>query len=169
MLNRARELGRYARWFAGDEVYGNLELRRTARMLGFDYALAVNADHTATTSAGRFTATRLARQVPAKSWMRMRTGHGLKGDRHYDWALFEVRPDDTPTDGEAGGHAFLVVRRHRYTRELSFYRWHSTTSVSLVHIICTRWKIEEDFQSAKGLTGLDQGQGTCWNSWMPGA
>ncbi|MFE7043814.1 hypothetical protein ACFU9X_31620 [Streptomyces atratus] len=60
--------------------------RRTARALGFDYALAVKADHTATTSAGRFTATRLAARVPAKSWMRMSTGHGLKGDRHYDWA-----------------------------------------------------------------------------------
>ncbi|MFE7042221.1 IS701 family transposase [Streptomyces atratus] len=169
MLHRARELGVRARWFTGDEVYGGLELRRTARMLGFDYALAVRADHTATTSAGRFTATRLAAQVPAKSWMRMRTGNGLKGDRHYDWALIEVRPDDTPTDGEVGGHAFVVVRRHRYTRELSFYRCHSTTPVSLadlVHIICTRWKIEEDFQGAKGLTGLDQGQVTCWNSWM---
>ena len=145
MLHRARQLGVCARWFAGDEVYGSLELRRTARSLGFDYALAVKADHTATTSAGRFTAARLAAKVPAKSWMRMRTGHGLKGDRHYDWALIEVRPDDTPTDGEAGGHAFLVVRRHRSTRELSFYRCHSGTPVSLaglVNIICTRWKIE---------------------------
>ncbi|WP_318215139.1 hypothetical protein [Streptomyces sp. SCL15-6] len=33
-------------------------------------------------------------------------------------------------------------------------------------IICTRWKIEEDFQQAKGLTGLDEGQVTSWISWM---
>ncbi|MFE7043813.1 hypothetical protein ACFU9X_31615 [Streptomyces atratus] len=61
------------------------------------------------------------------------------------------------------------MRRHRYTRRLSFYRCYSTTPVSLadlVHVICTRWKIEEDFQGAKGLTGLDQGQVTCWTSWM---
>ncbi|WP_257230962.1 transposase [Streptomyces sp. UH6] len=96
MLHRARTLGVRARWFVGDEVYSSLELRRTARMLGFDYALAVRSDHTATTSAGRFTAARLAAKVPAKSWMRMRTGHGLKGDRHYDWALIEVRPDQEP-------------------------------------------------------------------------
>ncbi|MGW1160510.1 hypothetical protein ACWD48_20290 [Streptomyces sp. NPDC002519] len=71
--------------------------------------------------------------------------------------------------GSAAGHAYLVVRRHRYTRELSFCRCHSTAPVSLadlVNIICNRWKIEEDFQGAKGTTGRDQGQVTCWNSWM---
>jgi SRSO17 transposase len=168
MLARARRLEIPARWFAGDEVYGGLELRRTARTLGFDYALAVKADHRVTTPVGRFTATVLTTKVPARSWMRMRTGHGLKGDRHYDWALIQVIPDDTPT-GEADGHAFLIVCRHRYTRQLSFYRCHSTTSVSLadlVDIICTRWKIEEDFQQTKDRTGLDQGQVTSWISWM---
>ncbi|MEU1598566.1 hypothetical protein ABZ468_38605 [Streptomyces sp. NPDC005708] len=81
----------------------------------------------------------------------------------------EVTEDDVPVGEAATGHARLVVRRHRYTRELSFFRCHSTTHISLadlVHIICTRWKIEEDFQGAKGITGLDQGQVTCWNSWM---
>ncbi|MFG2312994.1 hypothetical protein ACGFS9_30635 [Streptomyces sp. NPDC048566] len=61
------------------------------------------------------------------------------------------------------------MRRHRYARERSLYRCHSTTPVSLavlVNIICIRWKIEEDFQAAKGLAGLDQGQVTCWTSWM---
>lgn len=167
MLKRARELGLRARWFAGDEVYGSQELRRTARALGFDYALAVKADHQAATPAGRLPATAPAAKVPARSWMRMRTGHGTKGDRHYDWALIDVAPDDTP-DGTPG-HCVLVVRRHRYTRQLSFYRCNSTTPVSLadlVDIICTRGKTEEDFQEAKGLAGLDQGQVTSWASWM---
>ncbi|MFF7265100.1 hypothetical protein ACFZCL_33135 [Streptomyces sp. NPDC008159] len=143
MPHWTRELDVRARRLTGDEVDGSLELRRTT--------------------------TRLAAQVPAKSRMWMRTGHGMKGHRHYDWALIEVRPDDTLTDGEVGGHAFLVVRRHRYTRELSFCRCHPTTPVRLVHITCTRWKIEEDFQNAKGLTGLGQGQVTCWNSGYAGA
>ncbi|MGV9384977.1 hypothetical protein ACWDRB_54865 [Nonomuraea sp. NPDC003707] len=30
---------------------------------------------------------------------------------------------------------------------------------------CRRWRIEEDFQAAKGLTGLDAGQVTTWASW----
>ncbi|MCX4743788.1 hypothetical protein [Streptomyces antibioticus] len=61
------------------------------------------------------------------------------------------------------------MRRHRFTGEPSFYRCHSTRPVTLaglIHIICTRLQAEEDFQPAKGATGLDQGQTTCWNSWM---
>jgi hypothetical protein len=79
--------------------------------------------------------------------------------------------DDTPDTGNrvGDGHSVLVVRRHRFTGELSFYRCHSAAPVTfpdLVHVICTRWRVEEDFQLAKGATGLDQGQVTCWNSWM---
>ena len=110
MLTRARTLGVQARWLVGDVVYGGRELRHAARALGFDYALAV------------------------------RTGHGLKGDRHYDWAMLGVRPDDTP-DNQAPGHAYLLVRRHRYTGELSFYRCHSAAPVALaalVDAVCCR-------------------------------
>jgi SRSO17 transposase len=171
MLRRARALGVEARWLAGDEVYGGRDLRRCARELAFDYAVAVRADHTVATPAGSFTVAALARQLPRQAWMRMRTGHGLKGDRHYDWAWTDVLADDTPDTGNRVGdqHSVLVVRRHRFTGELSFYRCHSATPVALadlVHVICTRWRVEEDFQLAKGATGLDQGQVTCWNSWM---
>ena len=66
------------------------------------------------------------------------------------------------------GHAYLLVRRHRYTRELSSYRCRSTTVAlaDLVHTVCTRWKVEEDCRTGKTVCGLDQGQTTCWNSWM---
>ncbi|MEU6369941.1 IS701 family transposase [Streptomyces sp. NPDC046931] len=92
-LHRARQRGLPARWFTGDEVYGSLELRRTARTLGFDYALAVKADHRASTAVGRFSATEPAAKVPARAWMRRRTGNGTNGDRHYDWALIDVLAD----------------------------------------------------------------------------
>lgn len=168
LLARARDLGIAARWFAGDEVYGGLDLRRQVRALGFDYAVAVRADHRVTTGAGTFTAAQLIRRVPHAAWARKRTGHGHKGDRHYDWALIDVNPDDTP-DGHEPGHTFAVIRRHRYTGEVSFYRCQSAVPVTLaalIEVICRRWKIEEDFQLGKGLCGLDQGQTTCWTSWM---
>lgn len=168
MLHWARDLRIPARWLAGDEVYGGKELRQAARALGFDYVLAVRADHRVDTPAGRFTVRDLSRRVPQKNWMRLRTGHGLKGDRHYDWAMLDIQPDDTP-DHHERGHAAVLVRRHRYTGELSFYRCHSTTAVALatlVDVVCRRWRVEEDFQLAKGACGLDQGQATCWNSWM---
>ncbi|MFG2526111.1 transposase [Streptomyces sp. NPDC048527] len=124
---------------AGDEVYGGKELRRTARALGFDYALAVLTDHRVDTAIGRLTITQLAARVPRKN-----SGHGRKGDRHYDWAMLDIHPDDTP-DGHRPGHATVLVRRHRYTRELSFHRCHSATPVTLadlVDVACCRWRVE---------------------------
>ena len=79
--------------------------------------------------------------------------------------MIEIGPDDTPP-GHDPGHSVLLVRRHRYTGELSFYRCHSTVPADLVAVVCTRWRIEEDIRAAKSLTGLDHGQVTCWNSWM---
>ncbi|MEX3100460.1 hypothetical protein [Streptomyces sp. ST1020] len=142
-------------------------MRHAARALGFDYVLAVRADHRVDTGVGRLTVTDLAARVPKKSWMRLRTSHGLKGDRHYDSAMSDIRPDDTP-DGHRTGHATVLVRRHRYTRELSCYRYHSATPATpaaLVEVACSRWRAEEDFQLGKGVCGLDQGQTTCWSSW----
>jgi SRSO17 transposase len=112
MLQRVRDLGIPARWLAGDEVYGGHELRRTARTLGFDYVLAVRADHRVDTAVGRLAVTELAARVPKRNWMRMRTGHGLKGDRHYDWAMLDMNRNDTP-DGQEAGHSVVLVRRHR--------------------------------------------------------
>ncbi|MFK0194236.1 IS701 family transposase [Kitasatospora sp. NPDC090308] len=167
MLQRAREAGLEARWVTADEVYGGRELRQRVRQLGYGYAIAVPAAHRVDTPAGRFPATALLARLPRQAWQRLRTGHGTKGDRHYDWAMISIDPDDTPP-GHGGGHSLLLVRRHRYIRELSFYRCHFATSVALadlVAVVCTRWRIEEDFAAAKSLTGLDQGQVTCWNSW----
>ena len=121
-----------------------------------------------TTPAGRFTVTSLLARLPRRAWQRLRADHGTKGDRHYDWAMIGVEPDDTPP-GHDPGHSVLLVRRHRYTGELSFYRCHSTAPADvadLVSVVCTRCRIEEDIRAAKSLTGLDHGQVTCWNSWM---
>jgi SRSO17 transposase len=168
MLQRAREAGRPARWVAADEVYGVRELRLRIRELGYGYAIAVPSSHRVATPAGTFTATALLAKLPRRAWQRQRTGHGTKGDRHYDWAMISITPDDTPP-GRDTGHGFLLVCRHRYTRELSFYRCHSAIPIGLADlaaVVCTRWRIEEDIRATKSLTGLDQGQATCWNSWM---
>ena len=36
---------------------------------------------------------------------------------------------------------------------------------TLVRVAGTRWAVEEDFQTGKGLTGLDQHQVRRWTSW----
>jgi SRSO17 transposase len=152
----------------GDEVYGGQELRRGIRGRGLGYVLAVCTNHTLTAGAGRtLTAAQAVRLIPAGAWHRMRTGSGTKGTRHYDWAMLEVTSDDTP-EGHEEGHSVLLVRRHRYTGQLSFYRCWTPGPVPLARLIAiatVRWRIEEDHQLAKQATGLDSGQVTRWTSW----
>ena len=168
MLAEAHASGIRTAWVAADEVYGGRELRRQIRDLGYGYAIAVPTSHRVTTpGVGKTKVTTLLARVPKRAWMRLRTGHGTKGERLYDWAMIEVTGDDTPP-GQAAGHSQVLIRRHRRTGTLSFYRtWHldpQPISV-LVSAVCRRWRIEEDFQGAKGLAHLDEGQVTCWTSW----
>ncbi|MFJ4742805.1 hypothetical protein [Streptomyces sp. NPDC088775] len=104
-----------------------------------------------------------ARQVINKGrpggWMRMQTG-----TCEYDWAWLDIR-----SDGHPDGVNVLVARRYRYTDEVSYFRWHNPADVTLatlVEVLRRRWRIEETFQLGKGYADLDEGQVTCWNSWM---
>ncbi len=55
---------------------------------------------------------------------------GTKGTRHYDWAMLEVTSDDTP-GGHDDGHSVRLIRRHRYTGTLSYYRCWASGPVPL--------------------------------------
>jgi SRSO17 transposase len=122
LLQRAHERGIRAAFVTGDEVYGGRDLRRAIRVLGMGYVLAVRANHTLTVGSGQtLTAAEAVKLIPRSAWQRMRTGHGTKGSRHYDWAMLEVTSDDTP-GGHHGKHdagsSALLVRRHRLYRDL---------------------------------------------------
>jgi SRSO17 transposase len=172
LLQGAHQRGIGAAFVAGDEVYGGRDLRQAIRALGMGYVLAVRANHTLTLSSGRtLTAARAARLIPNGAWQRMRTGHGTKGSRHYDWAMLEVTGDDAPGGvhgTRAAGRSALLVRRHRYTGTCSFYRCWTPGPVPLARLIAVavvRWRIEEDHQLAKQAAGLDAGQVIRWKSW----
>jgi SRSO17 transposase len=161
MIDRAHSRRIRAAFVAGDEVYRGRELRGGIRQHGMGYVTAVRANHALTTGSGRtVTAAAAAGMIPARAWHRMRTGSGTKGTRHYDWAMLEVTSDDTP-GGHDDGHSMLLVRRHRYTGQLSFYRCWTPEPVPLPRLIAIailRRRIEEDHQLAKQSTGLDAGQ-----------
>jgi hypothetical protein len=60
------------------------------------------------------------------------------------------------------------VRRNATTGELAYLRCYSPQRVplqALLRVAGQRWRIEENFQAAKGLTGLDQHQVRRWKSW----
>jgi len=172
LLQRAHQRGVRASFVTGDEVYSGRDLRRAIRALGMGYVLAVRANHAFVLGSGRtLTAAGAVRLIPRGAWQRMRTGHGSKGSRHYDWAMLEVTGDDAP-GGQHGqrdaGRSALLVRRHRYTGTCSYYRCWAPGSVPLARLIAVaqaRWKIEENHQLAKQVAGLDSGQVIRWRSW----
>jgi SRSO17 transposase len=168
LLDRAHALGIRAAFVAGDEVYGGRELRWSIRQRGIGYVMAVRCSHVVTSGSGRaMTAADAVSMIPPHAWHRMRTGSGTKGTRHYDWAMLQVASDDAP-GGDEDGHSVLLVRRHRYTGQLSYYRCWTPGPVplsKLIAIASARWRIEEDHQLSKQVAGLDAGQVIRWKSW----
>jgi SRSO17 transposase len=168
LLQHAHDLGIRAGFVAGDEVYGGRDLRQSIRERGTGYVLAVRSSCAVTVSPGRrLSVKKAAGLVKPAMWQRMRTGSATKGAKDYDWAMIGITPGDTP-GGHGDGHAFLLLRRHRYTGTVSYYLCWSPVPVPLAKLISVataRWRIEEDHQQSKQVSGLDSGQVTTWTSW----
>jgi SRSO17 transposase len=164
MIARTLDAGVRAGWVAGDEVYGaDPGLRAECERRGIGYVLAVVRDHRVETGAGPLRADILSLQLPARAWQPISAGPGAKGQRIYDWALISINP--------ASHHPrqrWLLIRRPRRTGERAYCRCWTPAPVplsTLVGVAGTRWAVEEDFQTGKGLTGLDQHQVRTWTSW----
>jgi len=110
-----------------------------------------------------------------EQWERRSQGEGSKGQRSYDWAWFEVTlPGQMPADGFA--HR-LLIRRSTGKKQLAGGRVDFEYAYFLVHAPATdpvteaiakagvRWKIEENNELAKQITGLGQYQVRRWTSW----
>jgi SRSO17 transposase len=162
MIARALDAGTPAAWVAGDEVYGaDPGLRASLEQRQIGYVLAVARTCRVTTGAGPRTAATIAARLPRPAWQRYSAGEGAKGHRYYDWAWVSISP-------ARPGHNWLLIRRHRRTRELAFYRCYSPRHAplaALVKVAGLRWTTEENFQAGKGLAGLDEHQVRCWTSW----
>ena len=154
-----------ASWVAGDEVYGaDPRLRAAIRGHGLGYVLAVSANRRVPTPAGPIRVDRLPAHLPKRAWQKHSAGAGSHGHRYYAWAWIALLPED---DTDTGEH-YLLIRRNDATGELAYLRCYSPRPVplrTLVAVAGQRWRIEESFQGAKGLTGLDQHQVRRWRSW----
>ncbi|MFG2919761.1 IS701 family transposase [Kitasatospora sp. NPDC048298] len=164
MIAHALDAGVQAAWVTGDEVYGgdpHLSAELERRQIG--YVLAVSRKRPIATRAGVFRAGVLAHGLPKRAWQRLSAGAGAKGHRFYDWAQVDI---DSPPG--CPGHRWLLVRRNRRTGELAFYRCYSPRPIPLTRLVKVagrRWTVEETFQAAKGLAGLDEHQVRRWISW----
>jgi SRSO17 transposase len=158
----ALDAGVPAGWVAGDEVYGaDPTLRSMLEERGLGYVLAVASNRRVDTRKGPVPVDQLAARIGPPSWQRLSAGDGSHGPRMYSWARVRIEP------GEAGWH-WLLVRRNDNTGEIAYYRSYSPRRVSLTALVAVagqRWRVEESFQTSKGLTGLDQHQVRRWTSW----
>jgi SRSO17 transposase len=169
MLTRALRGGVPARWLAGDEVYGaDPSLRAECERNRIGYVLAIGCDRRIPTDAGPVRVDELAAGLPRWAWQRLSAGRGAKGERYYDWAWIDHTDRahrDDPLDSQCWS---LLIRRHRHTGELAFYRCYAPEPVplrKLVRVAGRRWTIEETFQAGKGLAGMDEHQVRRWSSW----
>jgi len=165
LISRAVEANAPAAWVAGDEVYGaDPTLRAAIRGHGLGYVLAVSANRRVPTEAGPIRVDALPAMLPARAWQKHSAGAGSHGHRLYSWAWIALLPED---DTDTGQH-HLLIRRNDRTGELAYLRCYTPHPVplrTLVVVAGQRWRIEESFQAAKGLTRLDQHQVRRWVSW----
>jgi SRSO17 transposase len=165
MITAALAAGVPASWVAGDEVYGaDPQLRQAIRAAGLGYVLQVSANRRVPTGAGPIRVDTLARMLPGQAWQTRSAGTGSKGERLYSWAWIALHPEH---HGDPGHH-HLLIRRNDVTGELAYHRCYSprpTSLSALVRVAGQRWRIEDSFQTGKGLTGLDQHQVRRWTSW----
>jgi SRSO17 transposase len=165
LIDRAVAAKIPAAWVAGDEVYGaDPRLRARVRSHGLGYVMAIAANRRVPTHAGPIRVDALPALIPAHAWQKHSAGAGAHGPRLYSWAWFRLLSEDH-TDT---GHHHLLIRRNDATGEHAYLRCYSPRPVplrTLVTVAGQRWRIEESFQAAKGLVGLDQHQVRRWNSW----
>jgi SRSO17 transposase len=165
LIARAVSAKMPAAWVAGDEVYGaDPRLRAAIRGHGLGYVLAIAANRRVPTAAGPIRVDALPARLPTRAWQKHSAGTGSHGHRYYSWAWIALEPEDAT---DTGCH-HLLIRRNDATGELAYLRCYSprpATLHTLVSVAGQRWRIEESFQAAKGLTGLDQHQVRRWTSW----
>ena len=165
LIDRAVQAKTPAAWVTADEVYGaDPKLRAAIRGHHLGYVLAISANRHVPTPAGAIRVDQLPAQLPKRAWQKHSAGAGSHGHRYYSWAWITLAPEDSADTG----YNYLLIRRNDKTGELAYLRCYAprpATLHALVTVAGQRWRIEESFQAAKGLTGLDQHQVRRWTSW----
>ena len=169
MIARALDAGVPAAWVTGDEVYGaDPELRAELEARGIGYVLGGGLRPPGAAPAGdTYRADALLRRVPARAWQRVSRRQRRQRPPLLRLGVHPPGPR-RPCPGGQAGQRWLLVRRNRAPAN-----WPSTAAGRPARCRWppwsgspgSRWTIEERFQTAKGLVGLDQHQVRRWRSW----
>jgi len=175
MIGRALAAGVPFSWVAGDSVYGVGALEMALRRAGKGFVLGVNANHWFHSWRPDVMWVGEAREIiktlPDETWVRRSAGHGIRGERWYDWLYCPMADlqaseySDTLTGTWTRG---LLVRRNPADGDLRYFTtWcpQETSLETLVRVEGTRWRIEEGFETAKNEFGLDHNETRSWHGW----
>lgn len=165
MLARALAAGVPVAWVTGDEVYGDdSRLRHWLEEHGRPYVLAVSCGRRAWAQGQYQRVEARIAALPAAAWVRCSAGEGSQGPRLYDWAWVAL-----DAAGPAGMAQWALARRSLSDpTEVAYYRAYGpagTPLAALVRVAGARWAIEEGFERAKDLVGLDQYEVRRWVAW----
>lgn len=154
-----------AAWVTGDEIYGNdAELRRWLEGEGRPYVLAATCNHAVWHNGKQERADALIAALPDTAWGTLSCGTGAQGERLYDWSCIRL-----PYVSEPEMAHWLLARRNRSDpTEVAYFRVFGPATAPLaemVRVAGTRWAIEESFEDAKGMVGLDHYEVRKWNAW----
>jgi len=156
-------------WVVADTVYGsNLDLRTWLEGHQYSYVLAVPWNE----PVGFQVPTSRRREQAAlvegfllhdQEWQRLSMSEGVKGPRLFDWAVVPMLHR-----WEDDGRHFLLIRRSPADPLQKAYYFvcapPGTTLSEMVKAIGARWRIEEDFETAKDL-GLDHYEVRSFIGW----
>jgi SRSO17 transposase len=172
-------------WFAADSGYGrDPHLRAYLHAAAIRYVLGVPVDLPLSGVAGKpdLGAPPIARAgdllhyaISRDRWERRSCGEGTKGQRLYDWTVFEVElAEQAPADGYL--HRLLIRRstkkKHlaggRFDYEYAYFLAHApmrTPVPELIRVAGVRWQTEDDNKESKQLVGLEDYQVRKWKPW----
>ena len=165
MLERAFAAGVPAAWVAGDAVYGDAsDLRRWLEARDAAYVLAVSCSHMIWQAGQQQRAADLIAAVPSEAWVPLSAGAGSQGERLYDWTWIRLPYESPPQRAQ-----WLLARRSLSDpTEVAYYRAFGPADTplgTLVRVAGARWAIEENFEDAKEMVGLDQYEVRKWDAW----
>jgi SRSO17 transposase len=165
MLQRAMAARIPAKWVAADEVYGSdYQFRRCCEQLGLGYVVAISSATHLSLNGRRTKVSDHLPHIPEGAWQRLSCGSGSKGERLYDWAL--VTWPSPEVEGFERG--WLIRRSLSDPTDIAHYLTHATDDTPMekvVEIAGRRWTIEECFEQAKQLTGLNEYEVRSWIGW----
>ena len=165
MIERALQAEVPFLWVTGDEVYGNdRDLRIWLEQQERPYVLAIRSNQYLRREDLRSQyASTIAKEIKPSQWQRLSAGDGTKGQRLYDWVWMPML-----SWGRRMQRGMLVRRSVSDETDVEYYAVYApynTPLKVLARVAGRRWAIEEGFETAKQLVGLDQYEVRSWDGW----